>query len=1707
MADTLLDRQLRTATTTQVSEILAKARETTDAAPLTSHLLAATQTGALPPAVFQQYISQHEHRDPHALAAALKQTHSASIRRVAISQLEVALRPGPQFRATWAALGGAAGIAALLRELSVHDVEALCSAIGTAGGRRDPEATAEKEAAVTELYILVYKSSPDEELPEDRDERPLRASYRRLFGACTAEFRSQWHRKEITDTAAPTPSYTQGSGSIAYPDYLLPGQEEKLRGPRKRSDKLNGVEWLLSQEKLRNVQREAAEKIDLCHGKDLKIDAPEFYRGILLRLTTLMGRRRPPNGTRDKTWEMVLGCFKRWPELCHELNFEKDGLLSHAIRWWNYVPTEERHVQAGVVLRALLDLVPRSMFPTLVEYPEILRVKLAHRWELFVWLFRNPKKYGINAESPTDEDKEKLKGLKNTTSFPSQLFILLPADKAVDLLNLISDARPDHTFLSRRWGAPGYRQTILSELAEPGKNDHADFPIVHSLALTRLGPKDPRRLDSEVLNNIEDLLKTRMSKASQSRDWSDRLFWTKSALFLTIAAGSLELYSKTLRWARRFDKDPQTVCRLYQAEVINTKEGLNLLAAIPSTNRLSTVPINTVKADIVAANEVVIQLLETAAAALQEPGFSNSSWYTIGRLASTVVNQRIQLVNAFQSHHKLSDEEVYNLVWEPTISMLTTAERIVIAEENAGLYMSKRHGLLEGFDVVEPRDHTWRFIDELARARDELWRQERVKRCPAVLSLDTPWPKGLPVHDLCQFRFGEATVKLPYVVSRAEAVVFADAKFLRRPAPTDDEMRNAISSFIDDYKSCVEIYISAGDGEDHRKDRGARAWRHATTELTSEVITNEKQADAFWKRWAFTSLRKWMPEPSVSSMNLRPGPVFPRQEDPNEPLEWHPDPEAKATPSSERELPGPVSVLEALLQGQYPSRLPWDVQPLPTRRTVTIQAVPGFWCPSRYDSPLSGETQDVYIAAAMLYINSRIGSDTSLFRKAYPSAENPRFPAVYLADEFLEESKPDSLFSCLSILQSYQERVPPELLLQLARSLLERLRTIEKNRANHLKLAMDIILLLSRGERPLIACDVIQDILIDGQGDSAWHRHLFNSGFLALLPAEEVKRFLNGMTDAMTNRLAQAKKNRTPTPAPLLEDQPAAKSSQPFIKITTVKMLAQTLRGSTVVDEHTICGILAKILSNSDHMDIKIAGIESLVDVFTNTKNVKLKHTIMDVLRKRVAPIAASLVERRPMTEEDWAKAEAEGTVPEIADVSPTERPLLNLLFHIGLDSNLKLTPEWNRQWVETVLFDILEQSTQNNKRWIALFEKANSLSRPAGESLPAVPVVARMYNDLLRDRPEFVSASIFERIRQHVMANISPPPGIAAINAKIKGDAVLDASKGVGHWRTLFANGNIGTLYLGIDTCAALLNRPASVWANFPADGITVPLLQDFLFSVARIFIDASDLRSLNHLEVALSTVPSWGFNRKHCRESQIANAIPVLERIVSHVKSLRTPEWQRDRHRCPRHLPDTFESRLRMLPYPSTSFNPNSEPAPDDEITAFGNKVIALIDELVSRGTPYHDDWNTLKAAIARTPVSKSDFLRIALVLGKGVADPEEPREPTLAEYMRAELARELIRKGEDPKDRAVLRRTRDLLVLQWKHNPNEVIRERARATIKGLKESAKTRRDGNQFWAKYAEEWNSAVAAACAAFGAKGARAKQVGWMGEDSSDDES
>jgi hypothetical protein len=526
MVDSSLNSRLRAGTQPEVAAILKETLKTTDTASLTTHLLSAAETGAIPPTVLYIYVGLSN--DPYTVAGALRQKHSTSIRRMAIRCLGRLLEPGPNFASSWTALGGATGIAALMRELSVNEVGYICRVLGRSPPGSDVDAREERERAMSELLGLLYQLDPDmdeddESMAATREPRPLRQQFGYLVQSCTPETREQWYR--LVDPKEP-----EVKPGHPYPPYLEPGQEEKLEGAADLSagdSKLSGIDWLLRQSVLRRTRmiKNLLEQIAECDAKDLKIKPGVFMQDIIEPLARRTAKKKLPAGLRGKVWDLIVSCVKRWPQVADSLNFSQDGLVGLARRRLTCVPTEERRLHAGRVLQSLIELIPPARVSRISDYRRILLQfgNPVQRYQLLTWLLCLN---GIDLESPGDVDKANLQKLLET-DLPSNLFLLLPSDKMADFLSLVVEVRPDRTFLQ-----PSNGYTILSQRAEPASVTHGDFPILHCMLLSRLSPDDPRRLESEVFNNVESTLKSRMQKSSQSREWSDRYFWAKSALFL-----------------------------------------------------------------------------------------------------------------------------------------------------------------------------------------------------------------------------------------------------------------------------------------------------------------------------------------------------------------------------------------------------------------------------------------------------------------------------------------------------------------------------------------------------------------------------------------------------------------------------------------------------------------------------------------------------------------------------------------------------------------------------------------------------------------------------------------------------------------------------------------------------------------------------------------------------------------------------------------------------------------------------------------------------------------------------------------------------------------------------------------------------------------------------------------------------------------------
>ncbi|KAK1829301.1 hypothetical protein QBC39DRAFT_357180 [Podospora conica] len=1688
MEDAELLRALAAATPAEAARILKGNFVDRNDQILTPKLLAAVDDGAIPPAVFVIYLGIS--RCLGTLWASLW-SRSSTIRDGAIKHVGKLLRSEQDFDKAWNAFGAAPGIAALMRSLSLDDVDRLCRALGKdlSASKFSSAALAKRQQAVSQLLDLlspldpsrptvsdplplVHDPRPFEDLyahfipactEQARDPRPLDHLYAHLVPACTEQAREQWWIKQNPGKQMPKPS-------LPYPQWLEPGQEAKFHADidlGSQKYKIDGMKWLLNHERKPLV--DIAQCIAKADVQDLEIKpAVFFHANILSPAVRTLSRKKWPPGTHTHIWDMIASSFVRWPLMAEQLDFSRGGLIRLAISRWVYAPTKESHARAGDILCDLLKLVPSTKVPSMQEWFQLglFDMKPQHNYQLLLWLFRMTKRFSVNIEAPTDQDKECLKGIQD---FPIELFRdgLMPPEKAMDLLHLLIEIRPDRAFLKPAT-PPSYPAATIFSIRQSLNIPLpcGDFETLHYHLLTHLSPDHPKRTSANVdITSVVEAIKLRKDKAAKGRTSEDRLFWAQSALFLAISTGSLDLYSQTLAWARRFDRDWETLRGLYEHETVLTKEGIELLSGIPSRSQLALVSLSAITTAMSAAGQVVSQILETAAANIREPTFSPSNWSCLSDLIQNIVKCRLRRVEALQEYFGLPDDEVYAIVWKPTMDMLLSTERFALKDENMALPLANRAGFLPTLDHQDLCDHVWSFLDNLAKGRDELWQKERSRRYPAVLTLPPPWPKGLPVQDLLnhQQKFDKVSLKMPYVVSRAEAVLFGSPEILLSPMPSDVEFKEAVGGFFDDYKACFHIYIHGWPGPDglSREERVARVWQYATTKLTGSIMAKD-EARAFWQAHVFGPLQDWLPTPPEPLPPKLPGPVFPRTQSPSEPAEWDPDP-ALRSKGSTRTLEGPVTCLDIIVTSPgYLASMPLgesvDISSV-TKPVVQTSPTPSFWDLDQYERPLSGESQDAFIAAAILSINSKGGSG-DLLMEPFPAPTIARFPAVYLGDEFLEEmySPPKSS----TILELLRHAIHPALLLRLATALRKRVELMEVDYITweERQAAFRVIKLLARCDQPGIARDLIRDIVLDTQAMSSWHRHLFSKGFFSRLPADEAKQFLESIADAMIQRLKDQAKRKDDG-----VNQESATGSQPAIKVTTVKMLAEILRGAKFVGHGAAYSTLGRILENARHIDIRIAVIQSLVDLFLSSRDaIEIQTGIFDILKAHAVPIAASLSEREgPMSEDTWASAEEKGSLSLDWD---GEREVDALLRGV---QDSQLSPDWRPRWAKEILGEATVQSTKNQARWQGLFLKVNNLSLPEGEEIPVMAASMSLQLELLKYRPQYLNRTDFDHLVKLTMVNLEPGPKLDAINSKIRTQPGLKESLDGAIWLSRYGRGGSSVFGLGVRDAAALLYRPSSFWLSTPKEGgITVQLIQDFVYAVADSFIRKSDLYNLNKLIQQLNRVDSDGSYNVDRHTAWEANTVPLLKRIIARIDELRTPEWQHNPKRDPSRLPETFGIRVKLLPFPPNRSHSNDSPPSDDEIEVFAEALKAFITELANRGTPLQADWVALRAAATQVPGSQPEFLRVALALTEDIVptlEKEGGRQPNLAECLRVELAVEMIRLAQDPKDDSVIWRVWDMTNEYWALSPVEFLRDHARTTVENVMLAEKKK--GTKFW----------------------------------------
>ena len=854
----------------------------------------------------------------------------------------------------------------------------------------------------------------------------------------------------------------------------------------------------------------------------------------------------------------------------------------------------------------------------------------------------------------------------------------------------------------------------------------------------------------------------------------------------------------------------------------------------------------------------------------------------------------------------------------------------------------------------------------------------------------------------------------PFIANRAAEVVFADPVVVLIEVADDKETRRAIGQFVDSFKTALAIYIMQCPPGDEQDKRAHAAWSHAVTALSrgpsakvlhptrnsSERRLSEIEAKLFWGN----IFKQAVPRVKVPGSEIRMNedyPIVPTEGDPQETFEWNPS-ARKPSDFESRKLP--MTILDCMIA--IPRGLQWDSNDdfqVPTPRTQALSFTP-IWSYARLKTfqKIPKPVQEGMIATALLVESSKIEGSKTL-ASPFPSDFDVRYPSLFLDHEFLLAE--DGLIPPANVALSYFiKMVPSTLLLDLAASAfdtLSRMASDSTNLASTERAAYQLLILLSKCDRPQLASNLIVRTIVNRPDASSWHRQLLRKNFVRAISAEQARNMISLFASSVLENIelqATSSSNHK-------KYKSSATSSNNHIKITTVKFLAQFLNDADFVAPEFCVDILSKLFQKSSHVDVRVAVLKSILSRLgrcADEPSNPLAERLMSVLEVAI-PVLGSLNERKTTQDGEWTEAEKTGKLPEVynevdmktfnLDAFP---PMLRLVLR-ATSSDVIPSGALRKSLIHRVLLPVVEESAGNNARWVKMFTLKHF---PADQSfrIPTLPVKPDILGYLIQNCSSEIPRYILDLYQQFVLTNISPPTGLIKLNSRIKDDVKLHQSNEGQHWLSLYDLG----VRLQTGRVVSLLTEP---WKSSAiSDGIQISHVQEIVFEQAEALLQLGDVTFHRWNKFVISLLRQYAKTRSdQDNKAWLANAKPMLLRIIRRIDTLRTPMWQRDPARQPAVLPPTFGLRLQVLDYPHL--------CPSSNVHAvFAQQLVSILQEILGLGLAHHAKIDEVESALSNC--LPEDVIRVACYLGN--IEPEDPRK-SQENMLRVEMTDKALRKLE--------------------------------------------------------------------------------------------
>ncbi|KAF2703838.1 hypothetical protein K504DRAFT_463266 [Pleomassaria siparia CBS 279.74] len=1636
MSSSLDTRTIRASTQSDLAQHLRHVRKTSSDSTITRQLLKAIECGSILPSAFAVWLGVS--RSPHAVTQAWKQKFSVQIRHFGTKRLSKLLH-SPQWSQIWESLGGTQGLLDCFSDFSVLEVKNVCLVIGASINGQDLE---EKRERVTELLQALMPRLFPHTQSQTPDLRPLFKIYQHLVPGCTPDL--------VTSVLNHKVGREWSHFHIQHLFRTHPGVLRDLSLQTVFNNRLDGGQWLMPLIKNQPPTTGAYPKFSASMQFSLDVlrllvkeetsAFPEdnFVESLAEPLLKRALRKRVDWTYIEEMFDLIVYYLKIHPVAASKLQINCGRLLHFAaICWSNRAELFESS------FTALLSLWHKGQTSSVVQISslEVLLKSVAkfRRYDLLRFCYKTLTAKNIDYEKDLKEAEGSL--------LPRLLDNLQP-EQALGLFTRLRRARGDKGLV--HIGPPGLSITGVASVPDERMGDADMFQVV---LMQRNGDAQNSELHSEKAKRFageaEQLARTRLEdqkkRAMSSSDQSHRAHYAQSALSYSIASRSLQLYKETQIWARRFIRDPLTA-RLLHCHYPD--EAIGLLAGIPVELTKNDRP-SDIRLRIEEANEILLDLFETMRLALREPSFAKQHWGGALGVFPQVVEERMRRSASLKKVVDQSDDEVYDVIWKDTLAMLLTLEEEALKGDIERLGVDGLGGPLSwrsqwSGELKNAEPSTYRFLDDLARARNELWITYRPSVHPGVTTLPDPFPRGLPIQHLTgPHLIANPALEnhCPYLSARANAAVYLNPTAALTLVPTDKETRAAIGLFVDDFGWALRM-LMAESREAEAKERLNKAYAHLIGPL-SEARMSRAEALRYWytMRTNHDILSKlWPSLPDSDQASGRWSAIFPQIDDPTETEEWNPMPPPKSEIKSRPLELTYIDLSKLMPRAVEPPTIRSDIYP------GTCE-IPGQNFDQNPPWSASRPASEGEILAALLYLDAQNSTTSRILASPFPSTEDVRYPSVYLDETFLStEDSPGSRKCAIEYLTRYNRLIPPSLIAQLAQNTMSTMADAAPGEISSAYLERDAFLLLhllSMSDRPSLASELIVKTIIEHPEASSWHRRLLSGTFLRRLPASDAKECFEALATSIIAKLEEQADTKKSTH---VQDAP----EQPLVKVTTVKYLAQLLQKSDFVSEDLSLSVLSILAHKSSHLDIRKAVVNCLLNLL-EAATMDRAQNILAVLEDSIS-IAGNLNERHPITAQDWKVAEETLDLPEVANGFDSETsPILHTLTsffrdepppRLGLERDDKeLDVKHRKAFFERIILPSLEILKHETTRWVNLFLRKHGIDDEAQEKLSIRPLPKGLL-PLVELASSYLPAAYLEEYIEGCIFNISPPPAIKELNKRLDKDAVLQTHHSIKFWHSLTSSAK-HRIHFPKYPLAALLAKPSAL----PEEtGITTKKVQESFLRIATALVwnDGPRYKVLN------------AFVQRHLRPTRfdrkwLEGQKPIVEAFYMYVETLRTKDWERDAKRQPLVLPDTFPYRLWLLKYPQddpTTPSTNGPLTPEEEAKC---KVLAdvlakTVDQICGR--IYHVKFERIKQAL-KTYVTGKYRWAVACYLG----NIEKTRLSWLTrpDELRVELAAWLFTESVAPREFEGKKRVESVLA-SWSVAESEEIRRLGLTTTCG-------------------------------------------------------